>query len=105
MDPVAAGFELPLKGTAPVPEGEGSVGFKPALLAFLPVSFGDVIAFSALKKSFLSIYGLDFPLPRGSRSVKRPVMPLEVFVGAALICCDEAAKGTLISNDKNDRKY
>ena len=75
VDPGAAVEEDPSEGAAAEVEGE----VNPALLAFLPVSLGDVAIFSALKKSFLSIYGFDLPVPRGSRSVKSPATVLDVI--------------------------
>ena len=75
VDPGAAVEEDPSEGAAAEVEGE----VNPALLVFLPVSLGDVAIFSALKKSFLSIYGFDLPVPRGSRSVKSPATVLDVI--------------------------
>ena len=87
VDPGAA-LEAPLIGMAPEVDGEVIPVLRPELLAFLPVNFGDVASFSARKKSFLSIKGLDFPLPSGSRSPKRPPALLESFADPpTLICC------------------
>ena len=43
-----------------------------SLLDILP-NLGEV-DFNSLKKSFLSTYGLDLPVPKGSRSVKSPLL-------------------------------
>ena len=84
----------PPKLATPELVGEDNIGFAPPPLDILPVSLGDVAAFSALKKSFLSIYGLDLPVPRGSRSVKRPVIVLESCADVVLIFCEAVLKFT-----------